>query len=299
MNTQELLKKVRLVEIHTRKLVNQLFSGEYHSVFKGRGMAFSEVREYQYGDDIRSIDWNVSARYDFSKRFEKLFVKVFEEERELSVLLLVDMSKSGEFGTNIEFKNELAAEISAVLSFSAIKNNDKVGLVMFTNQIEKVILPKKGRAHIMRIIRDILGFQPKNNGTNLSSALEFVNSMIKKKTILFILSDFIDEGFEKPLRIARNKHDVIAIRLVDKLEQSIPKVGLLQLRDAETGKVRLVDTSQKYFQMSFTKEMQKREEKLSKIFSQNSIDVITVRTGESYFKPLQQFFKNREKRLAV
>ncbi|MSQ45530.1 MAG: DUF58 domain-containing protein [Ignavibacteria bacterium] len=299
MNTQELLKKVRLVEIHTRKLVNQLFSGEYHSVFKGRGMAFSEVREYQYGDDIRSIDWNVSARYDFSKRFEKLFVKVFEEERELSVLLLVDMSKSGEFGTNIQFKNELAAEISAVLSFSAIKNNDKVGLVMFTNQIEKVILPKKGRAHIMRIIRDILGFEPKNNGTNLSSALEFVNSMIKKKTILFILSDFIDEGFEKPLRIARNKHDVIAIRLVDKLEQSIPKVGLLQLRDAETGKVRLVDTSQKYFQMSFTKEMQKREEKLSKIFSQNSIDVITVRTGESYFKPLQQFFKNREKRLAV
>lgn len=299
MNTQELLKKVRLVEIHTRKLVNQLFSGEYHSVFKGRGMAFSEVREYQYGDDIRSIDWNVSARYDFSKRFEKLFVKVFEEERELSVLLLVDMSKSGEFGTNIQFKNELAAEISAVLSFSAIKNNDKVGLVMFTNQIEKVILPKKGRAHIMRIICDILGFEPKNNGTNLSSALEFVNSMIKKKTILFILSDFIDEGFEKPLRIARNKHDVIAIRLVDKLEQSIPKVGLLQLRDAETGKVRLVDTSQKYFQMSFTKEMQKREEKLSKIFSQNSIDVITVRTGESYFKPLQQFFKNREKRLAV
>lgn len=299
MNTQELLKKVRLVEIHTRKLVNQLFSGEYHSVFKGRGMAFSEVREYQYGDDIRSIDWNVSARYDFSKRFEKLFVKVFEEERELSVLLLVDMSKSGEFGTNIQFKNELAAEISAVLSFSAIKNNDKVGLVMFTNQIEKVILPKKGRAHIMRIIRDILGFEPKNNGTNLSSALEFVNSMIKKKTILFILSDFIDEGFEKPLRIARNKHDVIAIRLVDKLEQSIPKVGLLQLRDAETGKVRLVDTSQKYFQMNFTKEMQKREEKLSKIFSQNSIDVITVRTGESYFKPLQQFFKNREKRLAV
>lgn len=299
MNTQELLKKVRLVEIHTRKLVNQLFSGEYHSVFKGRGMAFSEVREYQYGDDIRSIDWNVSARYDFSKRFEKLFVKVFEEERELSVLLLVDMSKSGEFGTNIQFKNELAAEISAVLSFSAIKNNDKVGLVMFTNQIEKVILPKKGRAHIMRIIRDILGFEPKNNGTNLSSALEFVNSMIKKKTILFILSDFIDEGFEKPLRIARNKHDVIAIRLVDRLEQSIPKVGLLQLRDAETGKVRLVDTSQKYFQMSFTKEMQKREEKLSKIFSQNSIDVITVRTGESYFKPLQQFFKNREKRLAV
>lgn len=299
MTAQELIKKVKQVEIHTRKLVNQLFSGEYHSVFKGRGMRFSEVREYQYGDEVRSIDWNVSARFDFSKRFEKLFVKVFEEERELSVLLLLDVSNSGNFGTNIQFKNELAAEISAVLSFSAIKNNDKVGLIMFSDVIEKVILPKKGKPHILRIIRDILAIEPKNKKTNLKKALEYVNSSIKKKTILFILSDFIDDGFENALRITNRKHDVTAIRLIDKMEELIPKVGLVQIKDSETGKLRIVDTSQKSFQLNFVRQLQMREEKLKKIFSQNKIDVITLRTGENYRNPLQQFFKMREKRLAV
>ncbi|MDA0986659.1 MAG: DUF58 domain-containing protein [Bacteroidetes bacterium] len=299
MTPQELLKQIRLVEIHTRKLVNQLFSGEYHSVFKGRGMSFSEVREYQYGDDIRNIDWNVSARFDYSKRFEKLFVKIFEEERELSVLLLVDASKSSNFGTNLQFKNELATEICGALGFSAIKNNDKVGLILFSDEIEKVILPKKGKPHIFRILRELLTFEPKNKGTNISKVLEYVSAMIKKKTILFILSDFIDTDFEKPLRIAKNKHDVIAVRIVDKLEESIPKAGLLQLRDSETGQMRLVDTSQKNFQLKFASQFLKHQEILNNIFKKNKVDVITVKTGESYYKPLQQFFKAREKRMAI
>jgi uncharacterized protein (DUF58 family) len=236
METRELLKKVRQVEIKTRGLVNQIFSGEYHSVFKGRGMEFSEVREYQFGDDIRSIDWNVSARLD------RPFVKVFEEERELTVMLLVDLSGSGEFGSAAQMKNEVAAEICAVLAFSAIKNNDKVGLIMFTDRIEKFVPPKKGRAHILRIIRELISPQIGGTGTSIRGALEYFNHVSKKKTIAFLISDFIDQGYDTILNIVARKHDVIAVQITDPREESLPDAGPLFLRDAETGERRWVDT---------------------------------------------------------
>ncbi len=236
MDTREILKKVRQIEIKTRGMVNQIFSGEYHSVFKGRGMEFSEVREYQFGDDIRTIDWNVSARFNHP------FVKIFEEERELTVMLVVDLSNSGNFGTASFMKNEIAAEICAVLAFSAIKNNDKVGLILFTDKIEKFVPPKKGRAHILRIIRELISFEPTGSGTNIREALEYFNHVNKKRTIAFLISDFIDEGYDKILKIISRKHDVIAVEISDPREEELPAVGLLKLRDAETGVERWVDT---------------------------------------------------------
>jgi len=291
METRELLKKVRRIEIKTRGMVNQVFSGEYHSVFKGRGMEFSEVREYQFGDDIRSIDWNVSARFNHP------FVKVFEEERELTVMLVVDLSRSGEFGTGKQLKNEIAAEICAVLAFSAIKNNDKVGLILFTDRIEKFVPPKKGRFHILRIIRELISFSAQGTGTNIREALEYFNHVNKKRTIAFLISDFIDEGYDKILRIISKKHDVIAVEIADPREEQIPAVGLMKLRDAETGKERWVDTANPAVRKSFERFWQTRREARRSMFVRSKVDAIPIRIDRPYIKPIVDFFQRRERRL--
>jgi len=237
MLTKELLKQVRQIEIRTKGLVNQVFSGEYHSVFKGRGMEFSEVREYQFGDDIRNIDWNVTARFGHP------YIKVFEEERELTVILMVDLSGSLMFGSVSKTKQRIAAELSAILAFSALKNNDKVGLILFTDKIEKFVPPRKGRKHVLRIIREVLSFEPEGKATNLRGALEYMNNTIKKRSIAFLISDFMDEGYEKILRIVGRKHDLVGIVLNDRREKEIPNIGLVKLSDAETGEERWIDTS--------------------------------------------------------
>jgi uncharacterized protein (DUF58 family) len=290
METRELLKKVRQIEIKTRGIVNQVFSGEYHSVFKGRGMEFSEVREYQYGDDIRSIDWNVSARFNHP------FVKVFEEERELTVMLLVDLSRSGDFGTAKQVKNEIAAEICAVLAFSAIRNNDKVGLILFTDRIEKFVPPKKGRAHILRIIRELISFVPTGTGTSIRSALEYFNHVNKKRTIAFLISDFIDEGYDSILRIISRKHDVIAVELTDPREEELPAAGLMKLRDAETTQERWIDTSNPAVRSAFQRYWQERRSERRKMFIRSKVDAIPIRVDRPYIKPIVDFFQLRERR---
>lgn len=291
MDTRELLKKVRQIEIKTRGMVNQVFSGEYHSVFKGRGMEFSEVREYQFGDDIRSIDWNVSARFNHP------FVKVFEEERELTVMLLVDLSHSGNFGSITQMKNEIAAEICAVMAFSAIKNNDKVGLILFTDRIERFVPPKKGRSHILRIIRELISFQPSGSGTSIRQALEYFNHVNKKRSIAFLISDFIDDGYDKILRIISRKHDVIAVELSDPREEALPNVGLIKLRDAETQSERWVDTGNASVRKQFEKFWRERRENRKQLFIRSRVDAIPVRTDRPYIKPIVDFFKRRESRL--
>ncbi len=290
MLTKELLKQVRQIEIKTRGVVNDVFSGEYHSVFKGRGMEFAEVREYQPGDDIRTIDWNVTARFNHP------FVKVFEEERELTVILLVDMSGSLIFGSKDKTKQQIAAELSAVLAFSAMKNNDKVGLILFTDQIEKFVPPKKGRSHVLRIIREVLSFEPQGNETDLKGALEYFNHTIKKKSITFLLSDFIAENYEKIIRIVGKKHDLISVVLEDPREMNIPKSGLIEFRDAETGQIRFVDTSNQKVREEYLKILDEITEKRKSVFLSSRIDSIKITTGESYIKPLVNFFKLREKR---
>jgi uncharacterized protein (DUF58 family) len=291
MDTRELLKKVRLIEIKTRGMVNQVFSGEYHSVFKGRGMEFSEVREYQFGDDIRSIDWNVSARFNHP------FVKVFEEERELTVMLVVDFSRSGNFGTARQLKNEIAAEICAVLAFSAIKNNDKVGLILFTDQIEKFVPPKKGRAHILRIIRELVSFDPAGAGTNIRQALEYFNHVNKKRSIAFLISDFIDDGYDKILRIISRKHDVIAVEISDPREEELPNVGMMKLRDAETNAERWIDTSSPSVRETFRRYWQDKRATRRQLFIRSKVDAIPIRIDQPYIKPIVDFFKLRERRL--
>jgi len=291
METRELLKKVRQIEIKTRGLVNQVFSGEYHSVFKGRGMEFSEVREYQYGDDIRLIDWNVSARFNHP------FVKVFEEERELTVMLLVDFSRSGSFGSGTQLKHEVAAEICAVLSFSAIKNNDKVGLILFTDRIEKFVPPKKGRAHILRIIRELISFEPSGTGTNIRQALEYFHHVNKKRTIAFLISDFIDDGYDKILRIVSRKHDVIAIEITDPREEELPPSGLIKLRDAETGQERWVDTSDPRVRQRFAEYWRDRRAARKTLFLRSRVDAIPIRIDRPYIKPIVDFLRLREQRL--
>jgi uncharacterized protein (DUF58 family) len=291
MDTRELLKKVRQIEIKTRGMVNQVFSGEYHSVFKGRGMEFSEVREYQFGDDIRTIDWNVSARFNHP------FVKIFEEERELTVMLLVDFSRSGEFGTTGQMKNEIATEICAVLAFSAIKNNDKVGLILFTDRIEKFVPPKKGRAHILRIIRELLSFQPTGSGTSIKEALEYFNHIIKKRSIAFLISDFIDDGYDKILRIVSRKHDVIAVELTDPREEQLSSVGLVKFRDAETGRERWVDTGNTAVRKGFEEYWRQRRTARRGMFIRSKVDAIPIRVDRPYIKPIVDFFKLRERRL--
>tara|TARA_B100001142_G_scaffold323207_2_gene372829 strand:- start:3304 stop:4179 length:876 start_codon:yes stop_codon:yes gene_type:complete len=290
MSTSALLKKVRKIEIKTKGLSNHIFAGEYHTTFKGKGMTFSEVREYQLGDDVRSIDWNVTARYNSP------FVKVFEEEREMTVMLLIDVSASGNFGTKEQFKRELATEISAILAFSAIKNNDKVGVIFFTEEVEKFIPPKKGKSHILRIIREVLAFDPVGKGTNISDALEYFNSVIKRRSICFILSDFMSKEFDKPLKIASKKHDLIALKIHDEREKRLPNVGLIPMQDTETEEITFVDTSSKKVREGFEKTQQKKNEVLKKIFQTSGVDLIDITTGTDYVKPLINFFKNRASR---
>ncbi|MDB0027296.1 DUF58 domain-containing protein [Flavobacteriales bacterium] len=290
MSTSALLKKVRKIEIKTKGLSNHIFAGEYHTAFKGKGMAFSEVREYQPGDDIRSIDWNVTARYNAP------FVKVFEEEREMTVMLLIDVSASGNFGTQEQFKRELATELSAILAFSAIKNNDKVGVIFFTDKVEQFIPPKKGKSHILRIIREVLAFQPTGKGTNIAGALEYFNSVIKKRSICFILSDFMSKEFDRPLKIASKKHDLVALRIHDTREDTLPNVGLVPMQDAETEKMIFVDTSSKKVRDNFAKNRLQATEKLRKLFPASGVDLIDITTGTDYVKPLINFFKTRGSR---
>lgn len=290
MSTSELLKEVRKIEIKTKGLSNHLFAGEYHTAFKGKGMAFSEVREYQAGDDVRTIDWNVTARYN------NPFVKIFEEEREMTVMLLIDISKSGKFGTQKKTKKEIATELSAVLAFSAIQNNDKVGVIFFTDIIEKFIPPKKGKSHILRIIRELLVFEPKNSGTNISVALEYFSSVIKKRSVCFILSDFLDNDFTKPLQIANKKHDIVAVRIHDKRERELPNVGLIKMLDSESRKTTWMDTSSKTIRKAFDDKYKRRAEKLKQDFLLCGVDHININTAESYIKPLINFFKQREHR---
>jgi uncharacterized protein (DUF58 family) len=290
MLTKELLKQVKQIEIRSRGIVNDVFSGEYHSVFKGRGMEFSEVREYQIGDDVRSIDWNVSARFGHP------FIKVFEEERELTVMLLVDLSGSLVFGSIEKTKQQIAAELSAILAFSALKNNDKVGLILFTDRIEKFIPPKKGKSHILRIIRELLSFEPQGNKTSIRQALEYFNNTIKKKAIVFLISDFFDIGYEKTLKIVGKKHDLIGIVLSDPREKEMTGSGLMKFRDAETGEIRYIDTSSKDFKLHF-RETQKRFDNYRKqLFISSRLDSIHVQSGGSYVKPLVDFFRMRERR---
>ncbi len=290
MLTRELLKQVQLIEIKTKGLVNQVFSGEYHSVFKGRGMEFSEVREYQFGDDIRNIDWNVTARFGHP------FIKIFEEERELTVMLLVDLSGSLIFGTIEKTKQQVAAELSAILAFSAMKNNDKVGLLLFTDKIEKFVPPRKGRKHVLRIIREVLSFEPVGKTTNIKGALEYMNNAIKKKSIVFLLSDFMDSGYEKILRVVGKKHDLIGVVLNDQREREIPPMGLIKFTDAETGRERWIDTSSKNFQKELASFRWNNMQKLKSLFISSRIDNIEVHTGDNYVKPLVQFFRLRESR---
>jgi uncharacterized protein (DUF58 family) len=291
VETRELLKKVRQIEIKTRGIVNQIFSGEYHSVFKGRGMEFSEVREYNYGDDVRTIDWNVSARLNHP------FVKVFEEERELTVMLVVDFSGSGNFGTRNALKNEIAAEICAVLAFSAIKNNDKVGLILFTDRIEKFVPPKKGRAHILRIVRELVSVQPAGSTTNIRQALEYFNHVTKKRSIAFVISDFLDTDFDKILRIISRKHDVVAVEISDPREEILPDAGFVKFRDAETGQERWIDTASPRVRMEFGNFWAQRRNARKQLFVRSKVDAIPIRIDRPYIKPIVDFFKMRERRL--
>jgi uncharacterized protein (DUF58 family) len=288
METSELLKKVRKIEIKTRGLSRQIFSGEYHSAFKGRGMAFSEVREYTPGDDVRAIDWNVTAR------FNTPFVKVFEEERELSVMLLIDASASGLFGTQEKFKSELITELAAVIAFSASTNNDKIGLILFTDKIEKFIPPKKGKSHVLRIIRELINFEPVSKGTDLEIPLRFLTNAIKKRTISFVISDFqAPFNYTDALKISNKRHDVVALRVIDKSEQEIPEVGLIKLMDNESGKQIWIDTNDKAFRKQYAVNRLKFENDLKEMFNRSGIDTTSVYTHESYIKPLMNLFKKR------
>jgi uncharacterized protein (DUF58 family) len=287
VETKELLKKVRKIEIKTRGLTRQIFAGEYHSAFKGRGMTFSEVREYQYGDDIRNIDWNVTARFNHP------YIKVFEEERELTVMLLIDLSGSGDFGTHQQLKRTLITEISAVLSFSAIENNDKIGVIMFSDRIEKFIPPQKGRKHILRIIRELLEFRPESNGTDISESLRFLTNVIKKRCTAFLISDFRDKGYARSLQVANNKHDVVALHVFDQRETALPPIGLIRVLDAESGRERWIDTSRRKVRESYAMKWESHVEMMNEIFTRAGVDSVSLRTGEDYVKPLMWLFKKR------
>lgn len=287
MDTKELLKKVRKIEIKTRRLSDHIFGGEYHSTFKGRGMTFSEVRQYQFGDDVRSIDWNVTARYN------EPYVKVFEEERELTMMLMVDVSGSELFGTTNRFKKEIITEISATLAFSALQNNDKAGLILFSDEVELFIPPKKGKRHVLRIIRELLEFKPKSNKTDIAEALKFMTSVMKKKAIVFVLSDFISEDYERTLKITGNKHDVTGIRVYDQREAEIPNLGMVQMQDAETGKIELVNTQSKSVRRDYGKYHNDRVIYFKESFTKSGCGVLDCRVDESYVKKLLGYFKRR------
>lgn len=286
----ELLRKVRKIEIRTKGLVNQIFSGEYHSVFKGRGMAFSEVREYQPGDDVRLIDWNVSARFNHP------YIKIFEEERELTVMLVVDVSGSGEFGTVEQMKKDIAVELCAVLAFSAIQNNDKVGVILFSDHIEKFIPPKKGRKHILRIVRELLDFKPIGRGTNISEGVRYLIGAIKKRSIAFLVSDFLDEKYEDAMKVAARKHDLVAIHLFDPREAELPAVGLMRVKDAESGETAWIDTGDRAVRDNYSRAWKERNEQRARFFRRSGVDQIDVRIDQSYIHPLVSFFRVREKR---
>ena len=287
MDTKELLKKVRKIEIKTRRLSDHVFGGEYHSTFKGRGMTFSEVRQYQFGDDVRAIDWNVTARYN------EPFVKVFEEERELTLMLVVDVSGSEFFGTTQQFKRDVLTEIAATLSFSALQNNDKVGLLLFSDQVELFIPPKKGRFHILRIIRELLEFEPKSKATDIANALAFLSGILKKKAIVFLLSDFMDEGYDKTLRIAAKKHDLTGIRVYDKLEEELPNLGIVPMVDSETKQTRLINTSSAKVRKQYAAFQNEKKEAFKQLFKLNGAGTIDCRLDESYVKKLLGYFKAR------
>lgn len=292
MIPRQILQKIRQIEIRTKHLVNDVFSGEYHSVFKGRGMEFAEVREYEPGDEIRSIDWNVTARLG------RPYIKRFIEERELTVILMADVSASGHFGTVNQMKSEITAEICALLAFAAIQNNDRVGLLMFTDQIEKFIPPKKGRTHILRVIREVLYTRPGHSGTDLTLALEYLNRLLTRRSIVFILSDFLTEDYAKPLRVASKRHDVVAVTITDPKELSLPGVGLIELEDAETGEEVLIDTGDADWRRQYAEYNEAFREERDRQFRVTGVDAIHIRTDEPYFDPLLQFFKLRERKFA-
>ncbi|MDI9532249.1 MAG: DUF58 domain-containing protein [Bacteroidota bacterium] len=287
METTELLKKVRKIEIRSRGLTRQIFAGKYHSAFRGRGMTFSEVREYQVGDDIRNIDWNVTARFGHP------YVKVFEEERELTVMLLVDVSRSGDFGTVASTKREMMTEIAAVLAYSVIVNNDKVGLMLFSDRVEKYIPPKKGRSHMLRIIREMLGYNPSGSATSLSEPLRYLTNIIRKRCTAFILSDFIAPPFTDALRIASGKHDVVAIRVSDRREKEMPDVGFIKILNPETNREEWIDTSFSAVRRDYAAQWKKHDEAVGSAFVSCGVDSISVSTGEDYIKPLISLFRHR------
>ena len=287
MDTKEILKKVRKIEIKTRRLSDHIFSGEYHTSFKGRGMTFSEVRQYQYGDDVRAIDWNVTARYN------EPFVKVFEEERELTMMLMVDISGSESFGTKNQLKRDMVTEIAATLAFSATQNNDKIGLLLFSDQIELFIPPKKGKSHVLRIIRELIEFESKSKKTDLSQALKYLSSVLKKKAIVFLISDFMVKDYEHTLKIASKRHDVTGIRVFDQREENIPNIGIVNMLDAETGETLLVDTTSNKVRMDYEKYYRENVNYFKDIFSKCGAGTISSRVDESYVTKLLGYFKAR------
>ena len=290
MNEKEILKKIQRIEIFTNRLVNTVFAGEYESVFKGQGITFDEVREYQVGDEIRTIDWNVTARMG------QAYIKQYVEERELVMMLVVDMSASTSFGSIAETKAEIAAEIAALLAFSAIKNNDKVGLICFTDTVEHFVAPRKGKRHVLRVVRDILHFQPKQSGTNIEATLAFVDRVLKPHSTVFLISDFKDAGYEKQLRLSSKRHSLIAITLQDRREVELPDVGLIELEDAESGETVIVDTRSEEARHLYTELNQRADAERRQIFRANQVDAIHIRTDEPYIKPLIQFFRQRASR---
>jgi uncharacterized protein (DUF58 family) len=287
METKDLLKKVRKIEIKTRRLSDHIFSGEYHTSFKGRGMTFSEVRPYQYGDDIRNIDWNVTARYN------EAHVKVFEEERELTMMLMVDISGSETFGTKSQFKNEIVTEIAATMAFSATQNNDKIGLILFSDQIELYIPPKKGRSHVLRIIRELIEFKPQSHKTDVAQALKFLSGTQKKKAIVFMISDFMADDYEQTLKIASKKHDITGIRVYDPREEKIPNLGMVSMLDAETGQTKLINTGSKSVRLSYEKYYHDKVAYFKETFSKSGSGVVSTRVDESYVTKLLGYFKSR------
>lgn len=287
----EILKKVKRIELRTRNLVNTIFAGEYHSVFKGRGMAFAEVREYQPGDDVRTIDWNVTARMDDP------FVKVFDEERELTVILMVDASASGDFGTVAQMKGEIGAEICALLAFSAIQNNDRVGLIIFTDEVELFIPPKKGKKHVLRVIRELLYFQPSGRSTNIDTALEYLNRVTYRRSVVFLVSDFFASDYEKALRVANRRHDLVAIALEDPREYDLPAIGIVELEDAETGEGIMVDFGDSAVRDAFQKLTRKERDERDSLFRRMGLDAVNISTQGAYHEPLMQFFRMRAKKI--
>jgi len=289
METSEILKKVRRIEIKTRGLSQDIFAGAYHSAFKGRGMTFSEVREYQYGDDIRTIDWNVTAR------FGRPYIKIFEEERELTVVLLIDVSASGEFGTVSRMKKDMMTEIAATLAFSTIQNNDKIGVIFFSDKIEKFIPPKKGRKHVLYIIRELIDFRPESNRTNLSGALRYFTNAIKKRSTAFVISDFMDNNFDNELTIANRKHDVVALQVYDERETEMPDIGLVKLKDAETGQRIWIDTADKHLRTYYKHNWGEKQLNLQRAFTKAKVDAVSMSTSDDYVQALMRLFQMRSK----